>query len=58
MMTMSWDMSPIMCVIVSLTLNNNNKKIDNKLVVFWLNLLFEYLCENTSGWLQLKKVKL
>ena len=25
--------------------------IDNKLVVFWLNLLFEYLSENTSGWL-------
>jgi len=29
--------------------------IDNKLVVFWLNLLFQYLSENTSGWLQLKK---
>ena len=23
--------------------------IDNKLVVFWLNLLLEYLSENTSG---------
>ena len=28
--------------------------IDNKLVVFWLNLLLEYLSENTSGWLQFK----
>jgi len=26
--------------------------IDNKLFVFWLNLLLEYLSENTSGWLQ------
>jgi hypothetical protein len=29
--------------------------IDNKIAVFWLNLLLEYLSENTSGWLQLIK---
>ena len=29
--------------------------IDYKIVVFWLNLILEYLSENTSGWLQLKK---
>ena len=29
--------------------------VDNKLVVFWLNLLLECLSENTSGWLQTKK---
>ena len=30
--------------------------IDNKLVVFWLNLLFGYISENTSVWLQLKQI--
>ena len=30
--------------------------VDNKLVVFWLNLLLEYLSENASGWLQLKQM--
>ena len=29
--------------------------IDNKLVVFWLNLMFEYFSENTSWWLKLKR---
>jgi len=28
--------------------------IDNKVVLFWLNKLLEYISENTSEWLQLK----
>ena len=32
--------------------------IDNKLVVFWLNLLWEYLSENTSWWLQLRHLQM